>query len=357
MFAPISAKTGVGIDKLIDAIILIAETEEEKLLTDWGRLPVGTIIESHMDKSEGTVATILVQAGVLKNGNVVTIDNIFYGKIKMMKNHLNERMDEAGPGTPVKVLGLKALPAVGDIIEVLESEKGLSRTVKRESREQFSTPPKMGEKVEETDTGTSLKLILKTDTLGSAEAIVESIAKINLPKSFKIDLISRGLGSISENDISRAKSAEAVVAGFNVRIPTTLISVIAEEKVEVKTFDVIYDLLDYVKAKIIEITKPTYTKRELGNVKILKLFKKTKKGHIIGGRITKGEITPKSFFTIKRKDVPIGDGIITEIQSGKETVRTAASGQECGISIESLITPEEGDMLEVWERVMEEIKF
>ncbi len=351
---PISAHTGDGIDNLLETLLLIADTEEENLKTDWKRLALGTVIESHMDKSEGTVATILVQAGILKTGSIVSIDNALYGRIRVMKNHLDEKVKNAEPGTPVKILGLKAMPTVGDIIEEKESEKGLEKRVKTTSREQFASP--QTEQKDEEDEGSSLKIILKTDTLGSAEAIVESIAKLNLPKDFKIDFVHKGLGNINENDVQRAKSADAVIVGFHIVTPTALANVIDDEKVIVKNFEIIYELLDFLKEKIVEVVKPTYKQKEMGALKILKNFKQTKKSQVVGGSVTDGEIKKGYEFSLLRKGQEIGKGKILELQSGKEAVTTVAKGAEAGLEVQSLLTIEEGDNLEVYETIEEQIK-
>lgn len=358
IFLPISAKSGEGIDKLIDILLLLAETEEEKLLTDWERLPAGTVIESHMDKSEGIVATILIQAGVLGIGNIVSIDNAYYGKIRVMKNHLNKNIDKAQPGTPVKVVGLKAMPSVGDIIEIKEKMLGLERKIKTVSREQIATPTiaSQDDNEEEDSETPGLKLILKTDTLGSAEAILETLAKLNLPTKFKIDIIHKGLGNINEDDLNRAKAAQAVIIGFHVQLPTALTEHVKIDDIEVKIFKIIYELIDFLKEKITTLAEPTYKRKELGAIKILKIFKQTKAGQIIGGLITKGEINPNFDFDIVRQEKTIGEGRILEIQSGKETITSASSGQECGLEIKSLITIEPKDILQVWQKVQEDIK-
>jgi translation initiation factor IF-2 len=351
IIVPISATTGEGIDKLIEMLLLLSEAEKERLKADWERLPIGTVIESHMDKSEGTAATILVQAGTLKIGNIVSIDGMFYGKIRVMKDHVGKRLPEATPGTPVEVLGLKTMPTVGDIVEIVRSEKGLERKIKTASREQFAATPAPASSDEKGEAPTSsLKLVVKTDTLGSAEAIVESIAKINLPQGFGIDIIQRGLGSINENDLKRAKAAGAVIVGFHVTFPTALKASASEDVLEIKLFEIIYDLINYLKEKIKALAKPTITERTVGELMVLKLFKKSKRGQIIGCSVTKGEVRKGLPCDIVRKGATIGHGTIAELQSGKETVREVKKDEECGILLNSFIDIEEGDALIAKER-------
>ena len=354
-FVPISAKSGENINTLLETLLLIADVEKENLVTDWKRLPLGTVIESHIDNSEGTVATILVQAGILKPGAIMAISNALYGRVRVMKNHLGETVHEAEPGTPVKLLGLKQLPTVGDIIEIKQSEKGLEKKVVASSREQFVSPVDTTATEDDETEGASLKLILKSDTLGSSEAIVESMAKLNLPKDFKIDIIHKGLGNINENDVNRAEAANAVLVGFHVAIPAKIAELAKENKVELSEFSIIYDLLNFLREAIIKRANPQVRRQEVGTIKILKFFSRPKDGQVVGGKVTDGEIKHPVKCDIRRKGLIVGEGKISALQSGKEAVATISKGQEAGIKVQTLLTIEPEDELACWVEVEEKI--
>lgn len=353
-FVPISAKSGENIDKLIETLLLIADMEKDALVTDWNRLPLGTVIESHVDNSEGTVATILVQAGILKPGAIIGINHTLYGRVRMMKNHLGETIQAAEPGTPVKLLGLKYQPTVGDIIEIFASEKGLEKKMHTSSREQLASPVNMKKSDDESDDA-SLKLILKTDTLGSSEAIIESMAKLNLPNDFKIDFIHKGLGNINESDVKRAAAADAVLVGFHVAIPPKIAEFAKEEKIELEEFSIIYDLLNFLRAAIIKRANPQVRRQEIGTIRILKYFSRPKDGHVVGGRVLEGEIKHPVKCDIMRKGLIVGEGEIIALQSGKEVVATVSKGQECGLKVQTQLTIAPDDELIAWIEIEEKI--
>jgi translation initiation factor IF-2 len=351
----ISAKSGENIDVLLETLLIIADVEKKSLFTDWKRLPIGTVIESHVDSSEGTVATILVQAGVLKPGAIISINNAFFGRVRVMKNHVSETVSEANPGMPVKLLGLKHLPIVGDIIEFKASEKGLDKKVIISSREQFASPTNISKKEDEESNDKDLKLILKTDTLCSSEAIVESLAKLNLPQDFKIDIIHKGLGNINENDVNRAETADALLVGFHVSIPSKMAELAKDNKVELEEFTIIYDLLNYLRAAIIKRANPQIRRQETGTLKILKYFSRPKDGHVVGGRVLEGEIKHPEKCDVMRKGLIVGEGKIIELQSGKEAVTTVSKGQECGLKVQTLFTVEPEDELIAYNEIEEKI--
>lgn len=355
---PISAKTGEGIDKLLETILLLKEIDKEKLLTDWERLPVGTIIESNLSKTEGPIATMLVQAGTLAINQILSINEIFYGKVKQMQSFLGETIESVTPGMAVKIVGLKAVPAVGEIVEVKKTITGLSKKIKIESREQImavKTAFTKNDEEEEEDVA-SLHLVLKTDTLGSSEVILESVAKLNLPADFKIDFIQKALGNINESDLTRAETANAIIVGFHVKVPTQLQQKAKEKDIIIRCFTIIYELIDFLKEEIGKIATPETTKKEVGKTTILKNFKQTKNTQIIGGKVTKGEIKANQQFDIIRNKTKIGEGTIIELQSNKEEVTVVALGEEYGAKIKSLILIEEKDELLIWELITKEVK-
>ncbi len=347
---PISAKQNIGIDELLEQILLVADMEAEKIVANPEGQFIGSTIESHVDKNVGPVATVLVKNGTLTKGDLLSGDGEYFGKVRAMKNYRGEELDEAGPSVPVQIIGFKVAPKVGDVIEVGGDMKKARRKTdyyKLTKEEEFVKTSHDSEDNEEKEGITKLAIVLRTDVLGSQEAIIESLEKIETD-DIKIDIVSKGLGSVNESDVLAAEASNAMLLGFNV-IPSNAAEALARDKgIEIKTFKIIYEIIDEVKARLNELIKAELIREDLGKLEVLALFKKTDKGHIIGGKVIEGKIEANTSAAVIRNKAFIGLGKITELQSGKQEVKDVQKGQEAGLSFEGQADIEIGDILDIY---------
>jgi len=352
--APISAKDGTGIEDLLDMVLLVAETETIGLKANPNTNAAGTVIESNVDKAAGPLATILVQNGTLRVGDQLCFNEVIYGKVKSLKNYKGEDVTEAGPSTPAKILGLKISPAVGDILNVGEGEKVKTKNIKTSSRAADILPVNSDDSVE--DKTPKVNIIIKTDFLGSAEAIEESLMKLNNEK-VKTRIIHKGLGYITEGDVKRAEDSNAKILGFNVRMSPVIETLVRERQVTVKLFSIIYDLIRYVKEEMQLLVKPEINRVELGRLKVLAVFRTEANSQIVGGKVLDGEIKNNSLIDLKRGDDFIVTGKLTRLQSGKQDVETVGKDQEAGLKYEGKPVIAVDDILVVYreERIIDKI--
>lgn len=342
--SPISAKAGTGVEELLDMVLLVSETEGESLKANPISLAAGTVVESNVDKTMGPLATILVQNGTLRVGDQLCFNGIIYGKVKSLKNHNGEEVESAGPSTPVKILGLKVSPAVGDILSAGEGERLKFRKMKSSNNQ---APVHFSEEKKDDNTA-KLNIILKTDFLGSAEAIEESLMKLN-GERVKVKVLSRGLGYITEGDIKRAEDSNAKVIGFNVKMPTGIENLAREKMIEVKMFSIIYDLTKYIQEEMQLLVKPEIKRIDLGRLKVLAIFRTENESQIVGGKVLDGVVRNNSFVEVKRGDDFIVLGNITRLQSAKQDVNEVEKDEECGLKYEGKPLIEEGDILSFYQ--------
>jgi len=337
---PVSALEGQGIDELLDMVLLTAEMESTNLKANPLALAIGTVVESNIDKGAGPVATVLIQNGTLNLGDQLCYNGIIYGKVKALKNYKGESIDFALPSTPVQILGLKTLPEVGDVLEVGEGEKIKSKKIS--SKAHFDQMDISSNEVE-TDS-LKLNLIIKADFLGSAEAIEESLMKINT-KKIKVKIIQKGLGNIGEGDIKRAEDENAQIVGFNVKVQPQVEDLIREKGIKINTFSIIYDLIKYVKNEMKDIYKPEIIRKDLGKLKVLAIFRTEHNSQIVGGKVIEGLIEENSLVDVCRQDVFIGKGSISRLQSGKQDVKIVRADEQCGIKYEGSSPVQVDDIL------------
>ncbi|HEU0050693.1 MAG TPA: translation initiation factor IF-2 [Patescibacteria group bacterium] len=354
--AKISAKQGTGIDDLLDLVLLVADLEKDHIVANQHRLAAGTIIESHVDKGEGPVATVLVQTGTLHRNDFLGISGAAYGRVRAMRDWTGQPLDEATPGMPVKILGFKTAPAVGDIVEVPEDPSALEQKKLKSSRQvvETLTAAKVvtGEQ-EETAKKTMLNVVLKTDVLGSLEALLGMLEKIK-HDLVGVNVIQKGLGNITETDIESAANAKpSVVYGFNVTIPTTLESDARDKGVEVKLFKVIYHLFDDIVARLNALLPQELIVTPLGNAEVAAIFRTEPGKMILGAKVKEGKMIAGAKVRVWRGADPIGEGILESLQSGKSPVKEVGAGQECGLSFKGKVKVLVGDRFEVY---MEESK-
>lgn len=348
IMVPVSAKTKGGIDQVLDMVLLVADMEKEKITANPDRLALGTVIESHVDKGAGPVATILIQAGTLWPGDLLGIRGSFYGKVRSMKNWKGEAVEKARPGRPVQVLGFKIAPTVGDIVEVAKSLKDLEvkkmdKTRRVANKEATVQAPVSGDHREKI----KINVVLRTDVLGSQEAILGMLEKMEHP-DVGVETVKKGLGNITEADVLEAEASGAVVYAFNVKVLPTIEELARDKGVEIKKFDIIYHLYDDARARL-EVVLPKETViTELGRIEVLAIFKKESGATVGGGRVMEGKLKNGAKLRIARGGEYIGEGSIIELQAGKQTVKEIKNGQECGIKVQSKTRFEIGDVLEAY---------
>jgi len=358
IFVPLSAKTGDGIDNLLEMILLVSEVEEYK--ANPNRNALGTVIEAQLDKGRGSVATLLVQDGTLKIGDPIVVGNT-YGRVRAMVNDKGRRVKEAGPSTPVEITGLNDVPQAGDRFVVFEDEK-TARQV-GEARAQLALVAHRGEKsivslenlFEQLKQGEmkDLNIILKADVQGSAEAVAASLQKLDV-QGVNIKIIHSGAGAINESDITLAAASNAIVIGFNVRPDVNAKRAAEAEKVDVRLHRIIYKVIEEIEAAMKGMLDPEFQEKIIGQAEVRQTFKVSKVGTIAGSYVTDGKITRDSGIRLIRNGVVIFEGQIDALKRFKDDAKEVAQGYECGITIKNFNDVKEGDIVEAY--VMEEIE-
>ncbi|MBI4407216.1 MAG: translation initiation factor IF-2 [Candidatus Kerfeldbacteria bacterium] len=339
---PISAKANQHIDELLDMVLLVADLHQDKIQANPDRTAVGTIIESRIDKDSGPIATVLVQTGTLRVGDIVEVGDVA-GKIKALSSWRGTPVREATPATPVRFLGLKNAPVVGDILTITNDPKVL----KRKQKKSYQSFGYMKHKTEIAKTGIQLPIILKADTLGSLEAVAEAVEKLHF-KDVEIDIIRRGLGNFTEKDINQAVSSKARLIGFNVDMTAAAADYALGTQTTAQSFTVIYKLLEHITAELEALLPPDTTYKKIGEVRLLAVFRSTGRFAIVGGRVISGSIRHKAISKIVRNGKVVGEATISQLQSNKKDVSEVLNGNECGIRIDTTITPLEGDMIDIY---------
>ncbi len=349
---PISAKQKQGITELLDMVLLLADMQ--KIQANPNRSAAGTIIEAKLDKGEGPIATALIQTGTLKIGDNIVVGNVA-GKVRAMRNFMGQPVTEADPSMPVRILGLKGVPSAGDIWQV-ETDESVFKNVLRNSskfqRVDRVLPVNSNESSKSDSAITSLNIILKTDVLGSREALTESLQKLSSPE-VAIKIVKTGLGTITESDVIQGETSQAMVLGFQVPLLTQVEDLARSKKVFTKNYRVIYDLLDDVKKALEAMFKPELIRNQIGHGVVLKIFRRGKKDMVVGLKVLRGSVKPKTKARIIRAGEPITELDVNEVRLGKELVGEVIEGGECGLSLLGQPVVEENDMVEIYH---EEIK-
>jgi len=344
---PVSAKTGQGMDDLLDTVLLVADMEKELLMADCQRLAIGTVIESHIDKGEGPVATMIVQSGTLRVGDCLGTRGALCGKVRSLKDYKGENISEAGPGTPAKILGLKIAPEVGSVLEVPEDSKSLSKDVKQHLHHQNKSFSVLSSNQGDDDKFKNINLIIKADVLGSLEAIIESLAKLETAE-IKIKIVSKGLGIISESDVLKAEATGAQIFGFHVKPLPNVADLARDKKAVIKTYEVIYHLIEDIQEQIKDLQIKEAVKKLVGKLEVIKIFRKESHNMIVGGRVIEGYLVPTEIVIIVRGNEAIATGKVTRLECSRQIAEKVAAGQECGLSFEGKAVIELGDILEFY---------
>jgi len=353
---PVSAKQKIGIDDLLEMVLLTAEVEELK--ADPNRKAAGTVVESELDKGRGPVATLLVQKGTLNVGDSILVGTT-YGRIRAMFDDKGKKINSAGPSIPVEILGLSEVPQAGDKFNEVKDEKtarGMAeaRKIKEKSLQQSTMRVSLEDLYSQVKEGKiqELPIIIKADVQGSIEALKNSLEKLSTDE-IKVRVIHGGVGAITETDISLAAASNAVVIGFNVR-PDNNAQILAEkDNVYVKTYRIIYHAVDDIKAAMIGMLSPDIKEVIQGRVEIRQTYKVSAVGTIAGCYVLSGKITRNSQIRLLRDGVIIHEGLLASLKRFKDDVKEVKEGFECGLSLEKYNEIKEGDILEAF--VMESV--
>ena len=355
---PVSAHTKEGLDNLLEMITINAEMLELK--ADANRRAKGTVIEAKLDKGRGPVASILVQNGTLKSGDSIIVGTT-YGRIRAMIDDKGNNTKEAGPSMPVEILGLSEVPAAGDRFTVVRDEK--TARIMAESRkekirqEHFQTSNRVSmenlyNQIQEGKVK-ELSVIVKADVQGSAEAVKQSIEKLSTD-NVKVRVIHGAVGAITETDVSLAYASNAIIIGFNVRPDNNAIAVAERDNVEIKTYRIIYDALDDIKSAMIGMLEPEYKEVVIGRCEARQVYKISNVGTIAGCYVLNGKIARNCKVRVLRDGIVITESTLASLKRFKDDVKEAATGYECGLSIDKFNDIKEGDIIEGY--IMEEIK-
>jgi translation initiation factor IF-2 len=356
---PVSARTGMNIDKLLENILLVAEVGDLKAAPE--RRGEGTIVEAELDKGRGPVATILVQQGTLRVGDFIVAGE-HAGKVRAMLDDRGQPVKEAGPSTPVQVLGLSGVPAAGDKLNSVADEK-TARTVaehrqtksreealRRANQNSMSNLLDFVSKSANAEQQLELKIIVKADVGGSVEAISNALEKLST-KKVKVVVVSSGVGTVTESDVNLALASRAMVVGFNSKPDAKAASVASHEKVEVRSYSIIYELLDDVKKAMSQLLAPKVEEKYLGRAEIRQLFTVPKLGIIAGSYVNDGKIVRTERARIKRGNAVVHEGTFASLKRFKDDAREVAAGFECGIGFVSFTDFQPGDVIECFELV------
>ena len=354
----ISAKTGQGIDELLEKVLL--ESEILELKANPNKNAVGTVIEASLDKGRGYVSTIMIQAGTLSIGDVMLAGQ-HYGRVKAMFDHTGKKLKEAGPSTPVLMLGLSGAPQAGDTINVYDTEREAREIAN--SREQIQREQSLRTKKHITldeigrrlaiGSFKELNIIIKGDVDGSVEALSDSLLKLSKDE-VKVSIIHKGVGQISESDVLLASASDAIIIGFQVRPSSNAKKLAEQEEIEIRHYSIIYDAINQIKDAIEGMLEPEFEEVITGNITVREVFKITKVGTVAGSYVTDGFITRKNKIRIIRAGIVIHEGEIDQLKRFKDDVSEVKAGYECGISIKNYNNIEIDDTIEGYE--MKEIK-
>ncbi|HVY67664.1 MAG TPA: translation initiation factor IF-2 [Patescibacteria group bacterium] len=340
----ISAKQNKGIDNLLEMILLTAELENFRA-NPQGKT-VGTIIESKVSQGKGATATVIVQNGTLRVGDVVAAGAAF-GRIRSLEDETGKKLKEAGPSVPAQISGFSEVPSAGDIlqaVETLDQAKQIALAVQRRNQSRRLSKQAIVGDVE----SKTLNLILRADVAGSLEAIKQSIAKLKNDE-VKINILSDGVGEVNESDVLLADNSKAAIVGFRVKVNPKAANLAKQRQVHLDSYDVIYELIEDITSAVIKMFTPELEKIVLGTAKVLAIFRTEKGAMIVGGRVESGELKKISHIAVFRQDQELGRAEIVELQQSKVAAKTIGRGEEFGIKLKTPVKMEVGDVLESFE--------
>ncbi|MEX0870053.1 MAG: translation initiation factor IF-2 [Candidatus Spechtbacterales bacterium] len=343
----ISANTGEGMDGLLDMINLVAELEE--LEVQDGKEMEAVAIESSMDQKRGSTATLLVKKGVLKTGDIIA-GNSTWAKVKQLESFRGETLKEAGPSTPVVVLGFSSVPGVGEkFINVSDQKEAEARVQTKQRKEQHAHI------VENNEEQKIVNLILKSDAEGTLEAVHDVLDSIS-NEELIVRILHEGVGEINDSDVRLAGSGKAIVVGFRVKPNNIAINLAEQQDVTVIHFQTIYELVEGARAAIVEHVDPSINEEVIGRLKVLKIFRSESARMIVGGKIIEGEMRRGASVKVLREEENIGKGKVKQLKKVDKPVEKAEKGEEIGLLFEGSAKLEEGDIIEAFEVVKSKLK-
>jgi translation initiation factor IF-2 len=349
---PVSAKTGEGLDKLQEAILLQAEVLELKANPD--RSAMGAVIEAKIDRGRGVVATLLVQKGSLRVGDIV-VAGASYGRVRAITDDKGRSIEEAGPSQPVEIQGLTQAPEAGDEFAVVDSEKTARDITEYRAQRNRTAQTLLGAKSLDSlfaaSAGTKAKelpVIIKSDVQGTAEALSQSVQKFS-GDEVTVRVLHSGVGAITESDITLANATGALIIGFNVRATSQARDMAARDKVNIRYYSIIYDVVEDIRAALSGMLSPTLKENFLGYAEIREIFNLSKSGKVAGCMVTEGMVKRGAKVRLLRDNVVIHNGTLKTLRRFKDDVKEVSSGMECGMAFENYDDIRVGDMIEAYE--------
>jgi len=353
LYGLISAKQKKGIEEILEQILLQAEILDLK--ADPQKPATGTVIEARLDRGRGSVATLLVKEGTLKVGDPIVVGQ-YGGKVRAMIDENGKRITKATPSTPVEVIGLSGIPNAGEIFSVTKDEEVMRQFIKLEEVKIKASAASIQGKVTlediykqmEEESNKYLNLVLKTDVVGSAEAIQEALKKLHTD-TIKLSIVHSGVGGITANDVMLASASKAIVIGFNVRPDSNASEIAEREKVEIRTYNIIYELISDIQKAMEGLLEPTFKEKVVGRAVVKEIFNITKVGTIAGSLISEGKVVRGMSARILRDSSIVYTSRVSSLRRFKEDVKEVLNGLECGIGIEKFNDIKKGDTIEVYE--------
>ena len=354
MFVNISAKTGEGIDDLLERILLISEIEQLKANPD--RYATGTVIESKIDKSSGVITNLLIENGTLRLGDPIVVGTIS-GRVRTLKNDRGENLVKASPSMPVSITGLSESPSAGDKFMAFENEKKAKKVaeerkiIAKEKENKPKSKISLDDLFNRKEAGEKeINIILKADVKGSEEAVKNSLLKLDV-EGIKINVIRSGIGNITESDVILAEASDAIIIGFNIRPEHKIVEIAKDKGIDIRLYDIIYKVVEEMEAALKGKLEPEYKEEVTGTAEVRKLFKFSKVGTIAGSYVTSGVIKRGSKVRVIRDGIVVNDSIIASLAREKDQAKEVKQGLECGITIENFDDIKENDILETYELI------
>lgn len=355
---PLSAKTGEGIENLLEMVLLVADVKELK--ANPNKQAKGTVIEAKLDKTRGSLATVLVQRGTLNVGDTIVLGDIV-GRVRSMTNDKGEKVKKAGPSTPVEILGLGTVPETGETFYEVKDEKTAHKLIEKRKAKHRLDLIKKGSAVTLDDLFnkikdgemTNLDIILRADVKGSAEALKESLEKLSNDE-VRVRVIASNTGSVTESDITLAKVSNAIIIGFNIKQDGKIQKIAEKENIDIRHYTVIYDAINDVEDAMKGMLKPVYKEEMIGTVEVRHMFKITNVGAIAGSYVKSGKVVRNAMVRVYRADEEIANLKVESLKREKDDVKEVKEGYECGIKLDDMSNIKEGDILECYLLVEEE---
>ena len=354
MFVNISAKTGEGIDDLLERILLISEIEQLKANPD--RYATGTVIESKIDKSSGVITNLLIENGTLRLGDPIVVGTIS-GRVRTLKNDRGENLVKASPSMPVSITGLSESPSAGDKFMAFENEKKAKKVaeerkiIAKEKENKPKSKISLDDLFNRKEAGEKeINIILKADVKGSEEAVKNSLLKLDV-EGIKINVIRSGIGNITESDVILAEASDAIIIGFNIRPEHKIVEIAKDKGIDIRLYNIIYKVVEEMEAALKGKLEPEYKEEVTGTAEVRKLFKFSKVGTIAGSYVTSGVIKRGSKVRVIRDGIVVNDSMIASLAREKDQAKEVKQGLECGITIENFNDIKENDILETYELI------